>query len=140
MNRNTFILYFDVTCVKVQFTSVNPAPGSEEMTVDSNAKETSKKSTQSIQELEKHVQQLQSQILVLQKSVEALEKRLLISSGRYIATCPNCQTRFDMLAHHYSIGLFDNLVYVKCPKCHKALPVKGGSSGEVAVVSDCIVE
>jgi hypothetical protein len=41
-----------------------------------------------------------------------------------------------MLAHHYSIGLFDNLVYVKCPKCHKALPVKGGSGGDVAVVKD----
>jgi ssDNA-binding Zn-finger/Zn-ribbon topoisomerase 1 len=39
-----------------------------------------------------------------------------------------------MLAHHYSIGLFDNLVYVKCPKCHKTLPLKGGSGGGVDLV------
>jgi hypothetical protein len=106
------------------------------MTVDSNSKEISNNSILSIQELQNQVQKLQSQLLVLQKSVETLEKRLLTSGGRYIATCPNCQTRFDMLAHHYSIGLFDNLVYVKCPKCHMALPVKGGSGGEVAVIKD----
>ena len=98
--------------------------------------ETSNNSTQSLPELQKQVQLLQSQIQLLQKSVEDLELKLLNAAGRYVATCNNCQTRFDMLAHHYSIGLFDNLVYVKCPKCHKALPVKGGSGGEVAVVKD----
>lgn len=106
------------------------------MTVDSNAKDISNNSTRLIQELEKQVQQLQSQLLSLQKSVQVLEKTLHDSTGRYIASCPNCQTRFDMLAHHYSIGLFDNLVYVKCPKCHTALPVKGGGGGEVAVIKD----
>ncbi len=106
------------------------------MTVDSNAKGTSNNSAQLIRDLQERVQQLQSHIRVLQKSVDALEMKLLNTTGRYVATCPNCQTRFDMLAHHYSIGLFDNLVYVKCPKCQKALPVKGGSGGDVAVVED----
>lgn len=106
------------------------------MAIDSNAKEASNHSTQSLPELQKQVQTLQSQIQLLQKSVENLELRLINASDRYVAVCSNCQTRFDMLAHHYSIGLFDNLVYVKCPKCQKALPVKGGSGGDVAVVKD----
>lgn len=87
-------------------------------------------------DLEKQVGQLQAQIHLLQKTVAALEAKLLTAANRYVATCANCQTRFDMLAHHYSIGLFDNLVYVKCPKCHKALPVKGGSGGEVTTIVD----
>jgi len=86
------------------------------------------------QDLQQQVQILQSQILSLQKSLEALESKLLSASARYVAACPNCQTRFDMLAHHYSIGLFDNLVYVKCPKCHKTLPLKGGSGGDVELI------
>lgn len=106
------------------------------MAINSNAKEISNHSTQSLPELQKQVQLLQSQIQILQKSVEDLELKLFNAAGRYVATCSNCQTRFDMLAHHYSIGLFDNLVYVKCPKCQKALPVKGGGGGEVAVVKD----
>ena len=106
------------------------------MAIHSNAEETSNHSIQSLPELQKQVQLLQSQIRLLQKSVEDLELKLLNAADRYIATCHHCRTRFDMLAHHYSIGLFDNLVYVKCPKCHKALPVKGGSGGEVAVVKE----
>ena len=102
----------------------------------SDTKDISDHSTQSLPELQKQVQLLQSQIQQLQKSMKDLELKLFNATGRYVATCSNCQTRFDMLAHHYSIGLFDNLVYVKCPKCQKALPVKGGSGGEVAVVKD----
>jgi Zn finger protein HypA/HybF involved in hydrogenase expression len=106
------------------------------MALHSNAKEIPNTPMQSLPELQKQVQLLQSQIQLLQKSVEDLERKLFNAAGRYVATCTNCQTPFDMLAHHYSIGLFDNLVYVKCPKCHKALPVKGGSGGDVAVVKD----
>jgi predicted Zn finger-like uncharacterized protein len=106
------------------------------MTVNSNARESSEVAVHSIQQLQDLVEQLQSQISHLQKAVEALETRLSDSADRYIATCPSCRARFDMLAHHYSIGLFDNLVYVKCPKCNKALPVKGGSGGEVSVIHD----
>jgi len=106
------------------------------MAVNSNAREGSEVAVRSIQQLHDLVEQLQSQISDLQKAVETLEARLSDSTGRYVATCPGCQARFDMLAHHYSIGLFDNLVYVKCPKCNKALPVKGGSGGEVSVIQD----
>lgn len=107
------------------------------MTVDSNTKKVLHDSTeQSGPNLHDQIRQLQSQVLFLQKSVETLEMKLLDASNRYVATCSACRTRFDMLAHHYSIGLFDNLVYVKCPKCHKALPVKGGGKGEVRVIEE----
>jgi len=87
-------------------------------------------------ELEEQIDQLRSQVASLQNTVDFLESRIHASADRYVAVCPGCRTRFDMLAHHYSIGLFDNLVYVKCPKCHKALPVKGGSGGEITTVED----
>jgi predicted Zn finger-like uncharacterized protein len=106
------------------------------MAVNSNARGSSEVAVRSIQQLQDVVEQLQSQVFHLQKAVEALEARLSDSTERYVATCPSCQARFDMLAHHYSIGLFDNLVYVKCPKCNKALPVKGGSGGEVSVIQE----
>jgi predicted Zn finger-like uncharacterized protein len=105
------------------------------MNLDSNANEILPDSdVLTTQDLQNQVQKLQSQILSLQKSVEALEAKLQIASARYVAACPQCQTRFDMLAHHYSIGLFDNLVYVKCPKCNKTLPLKGGSGGDVDLI------
>jgi Zn finger protein HypA/HybF involved in hydrogenase expression len=107
------------------------------MTVESEAKNVRQTAPErSVQDLQEQVDQLQSQIELLQKTIADLEARVRTAAGRYVAVCPSCQTQFDMLAHHYSIGLFDNLVYVKCPKCHKALPVKGGSGGDVAVVKD----
>ncbi|MBI3606967.1 MAG: hypothetical protein HY207_03255 [Nitrospirae bacterium] len=38
-------------------------------------------------------------------------------------TCKKCGTAFDLFSHHYSIGLFDNIVYVKCPQCQTPMPV-----------------
>ncbi len=105
------------------------------MAIHSNTEEANH-AARSLPELQKQIHLLQSQIQLLQKSVEDLERKLFDAAGRYVATCNHCQTRFDMLAHHYSIGLFDNLVYVKCPKCHKALPVKGGSGGEVKIIEE----
>ena len=105
------------------------------MTLKSNAKKMPHAAPeQTVPALQEQVDRLQSQIELLQKVIANLETKVLTAAGRYIAVCPGCQTQFDMLAHHYSIGLFDNLVYVKCPKCHKALPVKGGSGGEVGTV------
>jgi len=69
----------------------------------------------------------------LRKTVDSAAKD---GSARYVATCPACATKYDMLAHHYSIGLFDNMVYVKCPKCNKTLPVSGGAGGGVGTVSE----
>jgi hypothetical protein len=38
-------------------------------------------------------------------------------------TCKKCGAAFDLFSHHYSIGLFDNIVYVKCPQCQTPMPV-----------------
>ncbi|MEK6683959.1 MAG: hypothetical protein AABY46_04800 [Nitrospirota bacterium] len=107
------------------------------MAVESKAKKIQQTAPErSVQDLQEQVDRIQTQIELLQKTLAEMEARIRTAADRYVAVCPSCQTQFDMLAHHYSIGLFDNLVYVKCPKCQKALPVKGGSGGEVAVVRD----
>jgi hypothetical protein len=38
-------------------------------------------------------------------------------------TCKKCGAAYDLFSHHYSIGLFDNIVYVKCPQCQTPMPV-----------------
>lgn len=81
-------------------------------------------------------QVLKGEVSDLRKAIESLEAKISESANRYVVACPACETRFDMLAHHYSIGLFDNMVYVKCPKCNKALPIQGGSGGAIRAVAD----
>jgi hypothetical protein len=44
-------------------------------------------------------------------------------TAKSIATCKKCGATYDMFSHHYSIGLFDNIVYVKCPHCQTPMPV-----------------
>ena len=86
-----------------------------------------KKIEDRLRKLETHMEQLRATLAELQKQITAAAKR-------YIAACPGCRTEFDLLAHHYSIGLFDNLVYVKCPKCNKPLPIEGGSGGGIRII------
>lgn len=61
-------------------------------------------------------------------TLEKLQERVEETYKKNVATCDDCAIEFDLFAHHYSIGLFDNIVYVKCPRCQKAFPVdpKGG--------------
>jgi hypothetical protein len=89
-----------------------------------------------MEDLQKLLHGLQSDMSRFSKDLEALSHDARSSNRRYVATCPSCNTAFDMLAHHYSIGLFDNLVYVKCPSCHKALPLTGDAEGGVKTVKD----
>ena len=86
-----------------------------------------KKIEDRLRKLEMHMEQLRATLTELQQQITAAAKR-------YIAACPECRTEFDLLAHHYSIGLFDNLVYVKCPKCNKPLPIEGGSGGGIRII------
>jgi len=95
-----------------------------------------KQTQEQIKRLQGVIQALQSETTDLRKSLSALNDRFSESSERYIVSCPGCSTRYDMLAHHYSIGLFDNMVYVKCPNCNKSLPIQGGSGGQVKAVID----
>ncbi len=89
-----------------------------------------------IKTLQDRVTQLESHVESLREMVAALGSGLQTAARRYVANCPECETEFDMLAHHYSIGLFDNLVYVKCPECQKALPLRGGPGGNIRTVDD----
>jgi hypothetical protein len=89
---------------------------------------------ESVRKIEDRLQELEKQVEKLQAAMTELQQQIISAARRYIAVCPGCRTEFDLLAHHYSIGLFDNLVYVKCPKCHKPLPVEGGSGGGVRVI------
>ena len=87
-----------------------------------------------IKKLEDRVQELEKQMEQLRATLGEFQQQITAAARRYIASCPQCRTEFDLLANHYSIGLFDNLVYVKCPKCHKPLPIEGGSGGGVRVI------
>ena len=57
--------------------------------------------------------------------IELAELRQTIRelAGKQATTCKKCGTAYDLFSHHYSIGLFDNIVYVKCPTCQTAMPV-----------------
>jgi hypothetical protein len=62
----------------------------------------------------------------LQKSTEilsSLQTQLNKIYQKTFTTCVDCHTEFDLLTHHYSIGLHDNLVFVKCPKCRKDMAI-----------------
>ena len=96
----------------------------------------SKEASKGLQELEGRLSRLEEQVDHLTKSLsqvvdflEKIQNQLTQSLNRSRTTCPSCQTPFDLLPNHYSIGLFDNLVYVKCPKCHRAMPVVDGGGG-----------
>jgi hypothetical protein len=64
------------------------------------------------------VDELRNEVAELRAAVQELR-------NRYATTCDQCGTVYDLLAHHYSVGLFDNVVYVKCPKCQKSVAVEG---------------
>ncbi len=87
-------------------------------------------------ELERRLDQLESVIVALQEKVAALEAETKLHLKRYLTACPSCKGEFDLLVNHYSIGLFDNLVYVKCPHCNKSMPVVDKAGGGIRVVAD----
>jgi len=87
-------------------------------------------------ELERRLDSLESTIVALQEKVGLLELELKLNSKRYLKSCPSCKKEFDLLVNHYSIGLFDNLVYVKCPQCNKSMPVVDDQGGGVRMVAD----
>jgi|GEM_PF-5116602 len=94
------------------------------------------------QELESRLCQLEERIDHLTRSLaevvdllEEVQTRLTQTLSRSRTICPSCKAPFDLLSNHYSIGLFDNLVYVKCPKCNRAMPLVDGG-GEPKLVTD----
>jgi len=86
--------------------------------------------------IERRIGFLESESLRLQTRIEELQAEVRRLVARYLVTCPACKGAFDLLVNHYSIGLFDNLVYVKCPHCNKAMPVVDKGNGAIGVVAD----
>ena len=70
---------------------------------------------------------LESTLSQVKTALEKLQARVEEIHKKSVTTCDECSIEFDLFSHHYSIGLFDNIVYVKCPRCNKALPVDAKS-------------
>ena len=79
---------------------------------------------------------LQREVDALRREVAALQEAVKELRSRYTATCGHCGAAYDLLANHYSVGLFDNVVYAKCPKCQKAVAIEGLREGGIRLVSD----
>lgn len=88
------------------------------------------------EEIEKRIDRLESEIVQLKHQLLTLQSDVKLFLRRYLASCPVCKKEFDLLVNHYSIGLFDNLVYVKCPHCNKSMPVVDKEGGGVGVVAE----
>jgi len=84
--------------------------------------------------IEQRLGQLESEVVRLTHQIEGLQSDIKTFLKRYLTACPACKKEFDLLVNHYSIGLFDNLVYVKCPHCNKSMPVVDEEGGGVSVV------
>ena len=69
-----------------------------------------------LQDLHRELQRTRQEL----ESLHATVERLVAQS---VATCKKCGATYDVFRHHYSIGLFDNIVYVKCPQCQTPMPV-----------------
>ncbi|MFZ5863890.1 MAG: hypothetical protein ACOYXR_13740 [Nitrospirota bacterium] len=69
-----------------------------------------------LRDTQRELEQVRRELDALRAAVERL-------TARSVATCKKCGTTYDMFSHHYSIGLFDNIVYVKCPACQTPMPV-----------------
>jgi len=86
------------------------------------------------EEILARITRLESELSALRHQVLALQSQA--STSRYFPECPVCKKPFDLLVNHYSIGLFDNMVYVRCPHCNKSMPAVDDGGGGVRLVSE----
>ena len=76
-----------------------------------------------LEKLEKRFKDLEARVEEQCIALEKMREQVKELLQRSVTTCDACSIEFDLLANHYSIGLFDNIVYVKCPRCNKSIPV-----------------
>jgi len=69
------------------------------------------------------IRETKEQLDHVRTEMARLRAALQEMADKQATTCKKCGLSYDLFAHHYSIGLFDNIVYVKCPGCQTPMPV-----------------
>ena len=76
-----------------------------------------------LEKLEERLKDLEARVDEQRITLEKIQEQVKGLRQKSVTMCDACSIEFDLLANHYSIGLFDNIVYVKCPRCNKSIPV-----------------
>ncbi len=76
-----------------------------------------------LEKFEKRFKDLEARVEEQRIALEKMREQVKELRQKSVAICDACSIEFDLLANHYSIGLFDNIVYIKCPRCNKSIPV-----------------
>lgn len=76
-----------------------------------------------VSEQDSLLQDLRRELQRTRQELESLQTTVGHLLAQTVATCKKCGATYDVFRHHYSIGLFDNIVYVKCPHCQTPMPV-----------------
>jgi hypothetical protein len=74
-------------------------------------------------EQEARLRETRTELEQVRRDLEFLRSAVDHLVSKSVATCKKCGATYDLFSHHYSIGLFDNIVYVKCPQCQTPMPV-----------------
>jgi hypothetical protein len=69
------------------------------------------------------LRETRAELQAVRRELASLRAAVDQLTAKSVATCKKCGATYDMFSHHYSIGLFDNIVYVKCPDCQTPMPV-----------------
>jgi hypothetical protein len=76
-----------------------------------------------VAELSAQLRDTRTELEQVRRDLGSLRAAVDHLTAKNVATCKKCGTTYDIFSHHYSIGLFDNIVYVKCPDCQTPMPV-----------------
>jgi hypothetical protein len=79
--------------------------------------------TTDVRAVERRLTETRDTLDRVREEVSELRKLVLDLVAKTVTTCKKCGAAYDLFSHHYSIGLFDNIVYVKCPQCQTSMPV-----------------
>lgn len=76
-----------------------------------------------VAELSAQLRDTRTELEQVRRDLDSLRAAVGQLTAKTVATCKKCGATYDIFSHHYSIGLFDNIVYVKCPDCQTPMPV-----------------
>jgi multidrug resistance efflux pump len=76
-----------------------------------------------VAELNAQLRDTRTELEQVRRDLDSLRAAVDQLTAKSVATCKKCGATYDIFSHHYSIGLFDNIVYVKCPDCQTPMPV-----------------